>query len=229
MYDSEEELLHGRSRKSALNGGVSNEDVDTASFMDPSEASAVFRRAEKRTGQLLTVPVCYIYRPRHAERSRTLYTYPPSPTSDSEPSRQVPLSQRIQLMKAELAALEAEASDPANPQLNAEDTDAGQMIRDLVGVRGRLEKLSSRKEGRERLIELITMAQASGTLAPSPGTDLSGTAAGAQALPASDETAVLAEIDKRVGELEKLVGSSSAALDEVSERVHQTSASADER
>lgn len=88
------------------------------------------------------------------------------------------------------------------------------MIRDLVGVRGRLEKLSSRKEGRERLIELITMAQASGALAPSPAT--SGTATDVQR-PSSDEMALLAEIDKRVGDLEKLVGSSSAALDEVSE------------
>ncbi|EJD52633.1 hypothetical protein AURDEDRAFT_82301 [Auricularia subglabra TFB-10046 SS5] len=198
-YSDGDDIMHpSRSRRHGATAPTVNpEEMDTSSFMSPNEAAARFRKAEKKS-----------------DRARTLYAYPPSPTSPTEPAHQPPLAQRIQMLRAELAALEAEVSDPSNPQLNSGETDAGEMIRDLVGVKGRLEKLSSRKEGRERLIELITMAQASGALAVPPSAG--ATASDARA-PSSDEMTLLAEIDKRVGELEKLVGSSSAALDETSQ------------
>lgn len=122
------------------------------------------------------------------------------------------MSQRIQLLRAELAVLEAEASDPANSIAEDADTDAGEMIRELLGMRGRLDRLNNRK-GRERLIELLTTAQtsnsASAGVAPEGSVNVGG------ATPKPDDMSALAEVDRRVGELEKLVGSSSATVDDV--------------
>ena len=160
------------------------------------------------------------------------YVYPPSPSGE-EPSGPpspthgpVPLSQRLRLLQAEVAALELELSDPTNPLLRKEkevgNADPGELIRGMVDVKRRIEKISKAREGRGKLVSAM--------LGESDGEDAEETkpvekvestketSNKAEPLPTKSkapEVRDIAEMDKRVGELEKLVGSSSTSLDEV--------------
>jgi len=167
--------------------------------MATEAASKKFRDAEKR----------------RRRRPRLIYTYPPSPTSDAEdtPTRPPPLSQRLRNLQHEIASLEGELSDPSNPLLhddNGEMVDPGVLMKGLLDVRSRLERVAKSKDGRGKLVERIL----------NPG-DINATLD-----PLSTETekptkedhvsSDLAEIDKRVGNLENLVGSAGTTLDESS-------------
>ncbi|KAH9858582.1 hypothetical protein C2E23DRAFT_880053 [Lenzites betulinus] len=206
---------HGRSKVGDASG---REELD-ASSVDPEEASKKFRKAEKKQ-----------------HRPRVQYVYPPSPSPDEEsrpasPSHSsIPLSQRLRLLQAEVAALETELSDPTNPLLRKEkeagNADPGELIRGMVDVKRRIEKISKAREGRGKLVSAV--------LGESDTEDMPETGAAtlpkqekvpenAKATPASTsgktrvpEVRDIAEMDKRVGDLEKLVGSSSTALDEAS-------------
>ncbi|KAI0766853.1 hypothetical protein BD413DRAFT_480492 [Trametes elegans] len=192
------------------------EELD-ASSVDPEEASKKFRKAEKRH-----------------HRPKVQYVYPPSPSPD-EQSRSVspthssiPLSQRLHLLQAEVASLEMELSDPTNPLLRKEKegghADPGELIRGMVDVKRRIEKISKAREGRGKLVSVV-LGETSDTeeahevkeaekkpeesVKPKVGTTPEG------AKSKVPEVRDIAEMDRRVGELEKLVGSSSAPLDEL--------------
>ena len=191
---------------------------------------------------------------RHAwqtehHRNKVQYVYPPSPTSNS-PSRpsspgqgtsSLPLSQRLRLLQAEVAALEVELSDPTNPLLRKEKeaghaADPGELIRGMVDVKRRIEKISRAREGRGRLVSVVLgesdveediVKIAEPTPKPKKKEGEEGKDGEAQktkpqlvlpAEPKAPEVRDIAEMDRRVGELEKLVGSSSTALDEVRPR-----------
>jgi len=152
------------------------------------------------------------------ERTRSHYAYPPSPTSSEssleETLRPVPLSHRLRNLQAELSALELELADPSNPLLQQEKenerSDFGELIRGVVDVKGRLEKIKKDKEGRGKLVGVILGDNAK---AKEEETQVS-------AEPKTEAKANfqdLAEMDRRVGDLEKLVGSSASTLDEASE------------
>lgn len=135
----------------------------------------------------------------------------------------MPLSHRLRTLQSELAALEVELADPSNPLLAREreedNVDPGELIRGLVDVRGRLEKISKGKEGRGRLVNAV---MGHGEMEPreegknerNRDQEIAKNADGKQDSGAPDVRSVV-EMDRRVGELEKLVGSSSTALDEV--------------
>lgn len=173
----------------------------------------------------------------HSGRQRTRYAYPPSSSSSRarsssrSPTRTLPLPARLRALQAELAALEAELEDPSNPALQArekdgEGVDPGEMIRGLVDVRRRLDKVRRGREGRGRLVGVVV----------GEGEDRDGDGGGNDGVDDHENVSVnvdrsagkgagdvpearrIVEMDKRVGELEKLVGSVSATLDEVSER-----------
>jgi nuclear migration protein JNM1 len=120
------------------------------------------------------------------------------------------------MLQAEVLALETELADPANPLLFKEreedSVDPGELIRGLVDVRGKLDKIRQGREGRGRLVGVILGQDDDKGPEIKPPTS---------AVPsAADETGPsnvrsIVEMDRRVGELEKLVGSSTAALDEV--------------
>ncbi|KAG1810806.1 Dynamitin-domain-containing protein [Suillus variegatus] len=152
-----------------------------------------------------------------SEINESRFAYPPSPRSSPSrspsPSRR-PLPARLRALQAELAALEGEVADPSNPALKAEGVDAGEMIRGLVDVRRRLEKVRMGREGRGRLVGVVL---GDGSREDSKD-DVEETSADdktkeskVQEVP---EVRGIAEMDKRVGELEKLVGSVGATLDE---------------
>ena len=69
----------------------------------------------------------HAWRTEH-HRNKVQYVYPPSPTSNSlsrppspgQGTSSLPLSQRLRLLQAEVAALEVELSDPTNPLLRKE-------------------------------------------------------------------------------------------------------------
>lgn len=145
---------------------------------------------------------------------RTRYAYPPSSSASRSrsPTRAVPLPARLRALQADLTALEAELADPSNPALQASEQDgegAGEMIRGLVDVRRRLERVRRGREGRGKLVGVVLEAGES--------KDEGGQEEGQEESKNSNtsEVSSLVEMDKRVGELEKLVGSVSATLDEV--------------
>lgn len=160
----------------------------------------------------------------NADRSRPHYAYPPSPDSPTSPTthRPVPLSHRLRTLQSELAALETELADPSNPLLAKEreedNVDPGELIRGLVDVRGRLEKISKGKEGRGRLVSVV---MGNGDIDVKEGEKRNhddgqkGIEGKNNEKKDAPDVRGVVEIDRRVGELEKLVGSSSTALDEV--------------
>jgi nuclear migration protein JNM1 len=149
---------------------------------------------------------------RSEHRPRLTYAYPPSPTSDDEasPSRPPPLSQRLRALQHEVASLEAELSDPSNPLLHGDSgevVDPGVLMKGLVDVRGRLEKVSKTKDGRSKLVDRVLGANEG---------PASQTVPDEKRKPREEpEAPNVADMDRRVGELERLVGSTGTTLDEV--------------
>ncbi|KAG1715736.1 hypothetical protein ID866_1404 [Astraeus odoratus] len=206
-----------RVRNRAVDGAIApgHEELDTSNLISPDEASKRFRKAERK------------------RRQRTRYAYPPSPSSSRSrsasrspsPTRRLSLPARLRALQAELGSLEAELADPSNPALQprekgGEGIDPGEMIRGLVDVRRRLEKVRNAKEGRGRLVDVV--------LGPATPARDKEDGVGAQDEEEKDvlkdnhakvdvqEARNIIEMDKRVGELEKLIGSVNVTLDEVS-------------
>lgn len=147
-----------------------------------------------------------------------IYVYPssspPSPTSPTQPHS---LGTRLRQLQAELDALEAELSDPLNPALQVVDGkglkgDPGELMRGVVEVRGRLEKVRKGKESRGKLVETILNREDREPSHPSERNDVRD---GHDSERKDEDSTALAGLDRRVGELEELIGSSSVALDEV--------------
>ncbi|KDQ57732.1 hypothetical protein JAAARDRAFT_47592 [Jaapia argillacea MUCL 33604] len=198
-----------------VKNGDPNQELDSSNLIAAEEASKRFKKAERKRAQ------------RKIE-----YTYPPSPTSPSSPShpnsnRPLTYRDRLRLLQSELASLETELSDPSNPLLHKEreedNVDPGELIRGLVDVRGRLDKINKRKEGRGRLVEVVLGEErddAAGDEGEGDGQggkeEDGGAKADGKAKKEVGEVKSIAEMDRRVGELEELIGSASTSLDEAS-------------
>jgi len=123
------------------------------------------------------------------------------------------------LLQYELSSLETELADPANPLLvrdsEQSNIDPGELLKGLVDVKTRLGKFSVGHQGRVRLVQGVLQD-------PPPvdhDTEMVSEKNGADAKEPhkSLETARgVAELDRRIGELERLVGSASTSLDESS-------------
>ncbi|KAF8891703.1 Dynamitin-domain-containing protein [Infundibulicybe gibba] len=189
-----------------LPAAAGKDELDSSSLAQPEEARKKFKRAEKRR-----------------ERTRHHYTYPPSPSSPSSPTdlsaatKPVPLSQRLRALHQELSALEVELADPSNPLLQKEDednVDPGELIRDLVDVRTRLDKIRKGKEGRGRLVGVV-LGDGEEPKQQDSGTAVKENVVSEEKGRKSEMRSII-DMDKRVQDLEKLVGSSNAGLDESS-------------
>jgi nuclear migration protein JNM1 len=148
-----------------------------------------------------------------------MYAYPSSPTEDG-PSRQPAPAYRLKQLQAELAALEIEIVEGRTGDADAEDDhDRGELLSGIVGVREKLEQISKLKTGRAKLVSSViqdTVPTAEGEEEPTSSTSPEMKASGTHdAEKPPSKIANMAEMDRRVGQLEELVGSSSAALDEV--------------
>ncbi|KAI9572067.1 hypothetical protein HD554DRAFT_2015348 [Boletus coccyginus] len=203
--DDEPSAARTRARAAANDTATSREELDVSNLISPEEASKHFRKAER------------------ARRQRTRYVYPPSSSSSSErsrsssrsPTRRLPLPARLRALQADLAALEAELEDPSNPALQArekdgEGVDPGEMIRGLVDVRRRLEMVRREREGRGRLVGVVVGESDDGGRDDRDEHDREERVR----VDVAGKARRIVEMDKRVGELEKLVGSVSATLDE---------------
>lgn len=197
--DSDSDEPSGPRVRTQRGADVSKEELDNSNLISAEDASKHFRRTERR-------------------RQESRFAYPPSPNSSPSrspsPSRR-PLPARLRALQAELAALEGEVADPSNPALKAEGVDAGEMIRGLVDVRRRLEKVRMGREGRGRLVGVVL---GDGDKEDDDEEDVQQPSADEKAKESKvrgvPEVRGVAEMDKRVGELEKLVGSVGATLDE---------------
>lgn len=116
-----------------------------------------------------------------------------------------------------MAALETELADPSNPLLHKEreeeNVDPGELIRGLVDVRGRLEKIRRGKEGRGKLVGVV-MGESEKVEDVKEDWQKEGNS-GRKVKEEKPDVRSVVEMDRRVGELEKLVGSSSTSFDEV--------------
>jgi nuclear migration protein JNM1 len=156
-------------------------------------------------------------------RERHLYAYPPSRTPSPTPTHPPSLALRLKLLQSEVTSLETELADPTNPLLARDreqsQVDPGQLLKGLVDVKARLSKFSSSHEGRVRLVQDVLQdhpPQAAPTTETVLEKNENGFSKEAKEPPKSLETAKdFAEIDRRVGELERLIGSASTSLDEV--------------
>lgn len=127
----------------------------------------------------------------------------------------------MRALQEELSALETELSDPSNPLLHKEreedNLDPGELIRGLVDVRGRLDKIRKGKEGRGRLVGVVLGD--GDILGKEDDNGKQKAPKGKRNKPddfsTKPDVRSIVEMDRRVGELEKLIGSSSVALDEV--------------
>ncbi|CUA70444.1 putative dynactin subunit 2 [Drosophila pseudoobscura pseudoobscura] [Rhizoctonia solani] len=151
---------------------------------------------------------------RRARRQRELYSYPDSSYSSSRspsPSRSnLPLAQRIELMKNELAQLEAEAAGDTDPK-----DEPTELIRELSGMRGRLAGIGSRA----RLISAVANNKTKEKEKAKPETDAPTQNVETQPVESEISRAHgggVVDIDRRIAQLEKLIGASGTSLDESS-------------
>jgi nuclear migration protein JNM1 len=127
----------------------------------------------------------------------------------------------LRSLQNELSALEYELADPSNPLIqrerDEENVDPGELIRGLVDVRTRLDKIRKVKEGRARLVDAVLEGD---SLPKDQGnkkleedkdkaTDID------DKLNLNSEMQTIVSIDRRVRELETIIGSSNMSLDEV--------------
>ncbi|KAG8900465.1 hypothetical protein FRB99_006034 [Tulasnella sp. 403] len=191
--------------------GISQEELDSSRLPERDEVGRFFRRAERR-------------RPK-----KTVYAYPvspggsrsPSPTDASSSKRAPPLRTRLRALQQELHAIEAEMADPSNPLLFEEGeggpVDMGEMLKGLVEVRGRLSNLGGLHIAGTKREGLVEKAVAAGKIdhqRKSSTQSVERQPTGGKApLP---DSKTLVELDHRISELEKVMGSNNTALDESS-------------
>ncbi|CAE6416112.1 unnamed protein product [Rhizoctonia solani] len=146
---------------------------------------------------------------RRARRQRELYSYPDSSYSSSRspsPSRSnLPLSQRIELMKSDLAQLEAEAAGDTDPK-----DEPTELIRELSDMRGRLAGIGSRA----RLINAMNNSKPKEKAKPE--TDAPTENVVQQSEISRAQGGGVVDMDRRIAQLEKLIGASGTSLDESS-------------
>ncbi|KAI6157446.1 Dynamitin-domain-containing protein [Pisolithus tinctorius] len=216
--DDEPSAVRTRTRAAGGATLAGREELDTSNLISTEDASKHFRKAERK------------------RRPRTRYAYPPSPSSSRSrstsrslsPTRRLSLPARLRALQAELATLEAELADPSNPALQAREkggdvADPGEMIMGLVDVRERLEKVRNAREGRGKLVSVVLGDRFRGGAGEErdrhEGTPERNEGDMAKDSHVKDgdvapETRSITEMDKRVGELEKLIGSVNVTLDE---------------
>jgi nuclear migration protein JNM1 len=125
----------------------------------------------------------------------------------------------LRSLQTELSALEDELADPSNPLIQREreeeNVDPGELIRGLVDVRSRLDKIRKVKEGRARLVGAVLEGgslpkdQGNKKLEEDKAADID------DKLNLNPEMQTMVSIDRRVRELETIIGSSNMSLDEV--------------
>lgn len=93
--------------------------------------------------------------------------------------------------------------------------DPGELIRGLVDVRTRLDRIKKGKEGRAKLVGAVLESGVTSKIGKTEETSAI-VKDNEEALPHKSEMQTMVDIDRRMGELENLVGSSSTSLDEVS-------------
>lgn len=96
-----------------------------------------------------------------------------------------------------------------------DNVDAGELIRGLVDVRGRLDKIRKGTEGRGRLVGVVLGEETSKEEEEEEEEGAKKVKDKTDDVPGKPTVRNFVEMDRRVGELEKLVGSSSTSLDEV--------------
>lgn len=150
-------------------------------------------------------------------RDRSLYKYPSTRSESPSPSHPPSLAVRLRLLQAEIASLETELSDPSNSTVQTEEghVDPGELIQSLVDVKSRLEKFNTKQDGRSKLVKEVLKEEPAKDEDKEGEVNDSARKEGDDEAKSKSEVQDLAAIDRRLGEIEKLVGSASTSIDEV--------------
>ncbi len=150
-----------------------------------------------------------------------MYAYPPSRTPSPTPTHPPSLTLRLKLLQSELVALETELADPANPLL-AQDreqshVDPGELLKGLVDIKARLGKFSVGHQDRVRLVQGVLQDPTPVDHNTEGVLEKDGNVGKDAKEPhkSLETSRGVAELDRRIGEVERLVGSASTSLDEV--------------
>lgn len=187
------------------------------------DSGRFFRHAERRAREFASdVFISIMLMSLLSGRERVLYSYSASsPSSSRSPSpskSHLPLSERIAAMKQNLAILEAEAAHDAG-----ENDEPTELMRELSGMRGRLAGVS----GRSRLISAVVngkqkakLGDAGDSQTQNVGTHDAEPRVRQEAVRVNESNGTdgghgVVDMDKRIAQLEKLIGSSGTSLDEV--------------
>ncbi|KZT43666.1 hypothetical protein SISSUDRAFT_997393 [Sistotremastrum suecicum HHB10207 ss-3] len=190
---SESEDEEGRATRSKVPEVTLRDGLDGSHVMKSAEATERFRRAEQSS----------------RKKGTSLYAYTPSTSYSAAPP---PFSQRLHSLKHELAALEAEAQSSLTSSPQDEEPNSAELVRELADMRTRLERVGTSADARKKTPNGAT-SKASHTeslRAQTVSVDDTG-----HERKVKDVQAV-SDIDKRLGELEKILGSSALTLDEAS-------------
>ena len=129
----------------------------------------------------------------------------------------------MERLKADLAALESEVADSqkAENAEGAEELGAGELISEVADVKSRLEKIGKmkgtvHKTGREKLVDAMVQDEAERERKViKKAMEKAAVGDNEEEKKSKFEVKDVAEMDRRLGELEKAVGASSAVVDDV--------------
>ena len=113
------------------------------------------------------------------------------------------------------------ANPNANPKIvsatSPQDKEPGELIRGVVEVRSKLDKIRKGREGRGRWVGVLLGNDTNGVAETTNGSEQPSSKEKPKEVKKAkdEETHTLVEMDHRVGQLEKMIVASSASLDEV--------------
>ncbi|PFH51996.1 hypothetical protein AMATHDRAFT_46595 [Amanita thiersii Skay4041] len=193
-------------RNSRHADGITREELDISSVMRADQASKHFRKAERR--QQAQSRLFYTYSPWPSSRS------PSPPGTTGHPNKKTPLSHRLRVLQAEISALENEMADPSNSALE-ENMDPGELIKGLVDVRGRIDKIRNDKVGRGRLLGAVMGDVVRQEMEIAEDNRPAREQGELNEKDPKSSIKTIVEMDRRISQLEGIVGSANTALDEM--------------
>ncbi|KAF8317912.1 hypothetical protein DL93DRAFT_2226049 [Clavulina sp. PMI_390] len=216
---SDDELLHARPTRRVRISGDNDEDedeeIDNSSLPDTRDVGARWRKAEKRRNQFRNF---YSYPPSDGSRSR-------SPSPDFTSFRKLPPKARLQRLMEELQELDQEV---AKESAQTPDDDPESLLQGVSDLKERIMVLSTAPEMARNSHKLLSRAvgtaskPASGEHTNGNGATTNGAGsskaseAATEGTPADQDAETMASLDRRLGEIELIIGASNATLDESS-------------
>ncbi|KAF8335839.1 uncharacterized protein EI90DRAFT_3152840 [Cantharellus anzutake] len=206
---SDDEALNPRLGRRNIDETTSKDELDRSRLPELAEVDQKFRKAEKRRGRFREV---YAYPETYGDgASRS-----PSPSSSRRQTSSI--QSRLLSLRKELESLESDISEQSRASSVTDDHETETLIRGLVEIRERLNGLGDGvRDTRRQPQNLLNKALETAKSLPLSAAIKPETAKIENRLEAPfGDVDALSRLDKRLDELESLIGSSNTTLDESS-------------